>query len=193
MAELKFLFVSWQDLHDACFKLSRKILEKGIKFDRIVCISRGGLIVARILSDFLDLPISNFTIVSYSAIGKRSCPKIVEELSVDIKDEKILLADEIVDHGTTLKKAVSYLESLSPKKILSLAPYIKPWSNPRPSFWQIKTDKWVVFPYDVREYVSDLIKIFKKQGKTKKDIQKKIVSLWGDSDQIRYFLRKIPV
>jgi len=188
ISEIKFYFISWKDLHETCFKLARKILEGKLQFDRLVCISRGGLIIARILSDFLDLPISNFTIVSYVSLGKTGEPKIVEKLSADIRNENILLVDEIADHGTTLKKAISYLKSFSPKKITTLAPFIKPWSSPKPDFWQIKTDKWVVFPYEVRETINDLIAIFQKQGRKEKEIRKKILRLGFGKKQIDYFL-----
>ncbi len=191
MAEIEFLVVSWQKLQKTCFKLAKKVLSKNLKFDRIVCVSRGGLVVARIFSDFFDLPISNFTIVSYATIAQAEKPKVVEELAVDIKDERILLIDEIVDRGSTLKMALSYLKGFSPKKVVSLAPFIKPWSNPEPHFWQVKTGKWVIFPYDIREAISDLVGLFKKQGKskTKKEIEKELLSLDFDKNYINYFLK----
>ena len=188
MSEIKFYFITWKDLHRACFRLAKKILDEKLEFDRVVCISRGGLIVARIFSDFLNLPISNFTIVSYVSVGKTGKPKIVEKLAVDIRNEKILLVDEIVDNGTTLKKAVSYLKTFSPKKITTLAPYIKPWSNLKPDFWQVKTDKWVIFPYEVKETINDLVEIFQKQGKGEKEIRKTVLKLGFDKNQLKYFL-----
>jgi len=184
---MNFFFISWQQLHQDCFKLSQRILKKNLHFDRIVCISRGGLVVTRIFSDFLDLPISNFTIVSYTSVGITGIPKITDELSINIKNERILLIDEIVDHGTTLKKAITYLKKHSPKQITILAPYIKSWSQPKPSFWQVKSDKWVIFPYEVKETVDDLTKIFKKQGKTKTEINKIILNLGFDKKQISAF------
>lgn len=192
MSEIKFYFITWKDLHKACFKLAKKILDGKLEFDRIVCISRGGLIVARIFSDFLNLPISNFTIVSYVSVGKTSKPKIVEKLTVDIKNEEVLLVDEVVDNGATLKKALSYLKTFSPKKITTLVPYTKSWSSLKPDFWQVKTDKWIIFPYEVKESVNDLIKIFQKQGKKEKEIRKTILKLGFDKNQLEYFLvRKI--
>lgn len=188
--DLKFFPVSWQELHNTCFELAKKIIDKNLKFDRIVCISRGGLIISRIFSDFLDLPISNFTIVSYVSLGKTGKPRVVEKLAVDIKNEKILLIDEIVDNGTTLKKAISYLQKFKPQTITTLAPVIKPWSNPKPDFWQIKTDKWAVFPYEIKETIRDVIKIWKKQGIKKTELKKRLVKLGLPKKQIEYFLKQ---
>jgi len=185
---MNFLFISWQQFHQDCFKLSQRILKKNLHFDRIVCISRGGLVVARIFSDFLDLPISNFTIVSYTSVNKTGIPKITDELSVNIKNQRILLVDEVVDHGTTLKKAITYLKKHSPKQIITLAPYIKTWSQLKPDFWRVETNKWILFPYEVKETVDDLTKIFKKQGKTKTEINKIILNLGFDQKQISAFI-----
>ncbi|MBU1084755.1 hypothetical protein KKB06_00165 [Patescibacteria group bacterium] len=187
---MKFQYISWEEIQDHCFKFSKKIIKEKIKFDRIICISRGGLVISRILSDFLKLPISNFTIVSYASVGNSGQPKIVEKLSVDIKGESVLLVDEITDKGTTLKVAYDYLKPLNPQKIITFTPIIKPWSNPLPDFWQLKTNKWVVFSYDVRETIDDLKKIYKKEGKTLKDLKKEIQKLNFNNTQSKYFLDK---
>lgn len=185
---MKFQYISWKKIQNHCFQFSKQIIKQQIKFDRIICISRGGLVISRILSDFLNLPISNFTIVSYASVGKSGQPKIVEKLAVDIKGESILLVDEITDKGTTLKIANSYLKSLKPKKITTFTPIIKPWSRPLPDYWQIKTDKWVVFSYDVRETIDDLKKIYKKENKPLKDLKTTIKKFGFNSEQAKYFL-----
>jgi hypothetical protein len=189
-SDINFLFISWPEFHDLCFKLAKKVLGRSEKFDRIVCISRGGLVVARILSDYLDLPISNFTIVSYVTLGETGEPKIVEELGVKIRNERILLVDEIADNGSTLGLAVSYLKKFSPKKLMTLVPIIKPWSKPKPSFWQKMTERWVVFPYEIKETMTELVGIYKRQGLSKKEIRDKVLLLLGDQKQIKYFLTK---
>lgn len=186
--QIEFLPVSWEQLDEICFRLAKKILVKDFHFDRIICISRGGLIIARIFSDLLKLPISTFTIVSYVKVGETKKPKIVEPLRVDIKNEKILLVDEIIDHGTTLKKAISYLVNFSPQKIVSAIPFVKPWSNPLSDFWQIKTKKWVIFPYEVRETIEDLISLWKKHHLSLKQIKNRLIRIGLQEDKINYFL-----
>lgn len=189
MKEIKFYYISWKKLHNICFKLAKRILNIKLNFDRIICISRGGLVISRIFSDFLDLPISNFTIVSYVSVGVTGKPRIAEKLAVNIKNERILLIDEIVDNGTTLKKALVYLKKFSPKKIVTLVPVIKPWSQPKPDYWQIKTSKWVVFPYETKETVDDLIKIWKKEKLNTKTLKKKLLNIGLSKKQIEYFFK----
>ncbi|HUV47207.1 MAG TPA: phosphoribosyltransferase family protein [Candidatus Bathyarchaeia archaeon] len=187
--KLEFLYLSWEKLHQLSFDLLKEINKKGIKFDRIVCISRGGLVVSRIFSDFLKLPISNFTIVSYVSVGKTGIPKIVEPLGVKIKNERILLVDEIVDHGTTLEKALSYLKRFRPQKIHSLGLVIKPWTKLKPDFWQLETEKWVIFPYEVRETIDDLRKIWGKENVSKEEISERLGKIGLTKKQVDYFLK----
>lgn len=187
MKEIKFLPVSWEELNDICFKMAKKILEQNLRFDRIACISRGGLVISRLFSDFLSLPISTFTIVSYIRIGKPAQPKVVEPIKVNIKNERILLIDEIVDRGTTLKKAIDYLFSFSPKEIVSLVPYVKSYSIPLPDFWEIKSDNWVIFPYETKETIKDLIPLWKKENLTQEEIRNRFIKLGLKKNEVDYF------
>lgn len=189
MSQVSFLSLSWSQFHDDVFKLAKKVGESGQKFDRIVCIDRGGAIVARFLSDFLNLKISSFVMVAYKEIGKLSQPQIKEELKADIKGERILLVDEIIDSGSSFEMAVEYLEKLLPQKITTLTPYIKPISNFKSDFWQVRTDKWVVFPYEVRETIADVSRIMQQQGKTDGEIKAQILEFGFSKDQFDYFFK----
>lgn len=177
MASISFYPLSWQEFHNDVFSLAQQILSKELKFDRLVCIERGGAVVTRFLSDFLKLPTSGFVMVSYKEFNQTSQPKIKEELAADIKGEKILLVDEIVDSGSTFRMALEYLETLKPQKIMTLAPYIKPTTKLKPDFWQVKTDRWVIFPYEVRETIQDLKEMLQKQGWSEEKIKQKLIKL----------------
>ncbi|MBT3250079.1 MAG: phosphoribosyltransferase [Candidatus Pacebacteria bacterium] len=187
MSQISFLSLTWSQFHQDVFELAKKVEASGQKFDRIVCIDRGGAIVARFLSDFLGLKISSFVMVAYKEIGKLSQPKILEELKTSIKDEKILLVDEIIDSGSSFEAALEYLRKFQPQEIVTLAPYIKPISRFKPDFWQVETDQWVIFPYEVRETISDVSRILKKQGKIDEEIEKQISEFGFNDEQVSYF------
>ena len=188
MSDIKFLPYTWKEFHRTCFEFSQQILQSGKKFDRIASISRGGMVVSRLLSDYLQLPISNFTIVTYASIAEAGEPKIVEELGVAIDNERILLVDEIVDSGITLEVAIKYLSSLNPHSIMTAVPFFKPNASFVPDFWQVKTDKWVVFPYEVRETIIDLNKVLQKKGKSVGEIKEQLLQFGFDLDQIEMYL-----
>lgn len=188
MSQISFLPLSWSQFHQDIFKLAKVVKDSGPKLDRIVCIDRGGAVVARFLSDFLDLKISSFVMVAYKEVGKLSHPQIVEELKVNINGERILLVDEIIDSGSSFELALEYLEKFKPLSITTLAPYIKPISRFKPDFWQLSTDKWVVFPYEVRETIKDVTKILKEQGKSVEEIRQQLVDFGFDEEQLSYFI-----
>ncbi len=189
MSQISFSPLTWQQFHQDVFELAKKVGESGQKFDRIVCIDRGGAIVARFLSDFLNLKISGFVMVAYKEVGKLSQPKIMEELKVDIKGEKVLLVDEIIDSGSSFEIALDYLQKFQPQEIITLAPYIKPISRFKPDFWQVKTDEWVVFPYEVRETIKDVSKILRERGKSEAEIARQWEELGFKQDWVRYFTK----
>jgi uncharacterized protein len=164
-------FISWENFHTSSFQLAEKIRSSGEKFDTIVAISRGGLVLARILSDFLDLPIYNIAIESYVEINKAKEPKVTQDIgSADINNKKILLVDEICDSGKTFERAIEYLYSIGvsesltnhgegevePRSIHSACLVLKSHSSFQPDFYEDKIDKWVVFPYEVRETIAEL-------------------------------------
>ncbi len=187
MSEISFLPISWSRLQQDVFTLAKRVEESGQKFDRLVCIERGGTIVSRLLSDFLDLPTSGFVMVSYKEFNQLSQPIIAEKLKADIKGERILLVDEIVDSGTTFRLALKYLKEHQPASIKTFAPYIKPTTKKNPDYWLVKTDQWVVFPYEVRETVDDLKELLQDQNFSDEEIKAKLLELKLPADWVEYF------
>ena len=183
----EFLPVSWQEMAGFCFKLAHKT-EKSDQFDQIIAISRGGLIVGRILADLLNLPISLFTIRAYKEIGKIKKPTITEKLAAKIENKKILLVDEIIDTGKTLTLALSYLQSFKPKKIKTAVLFYKEKAETAPDFFLFKTTSWVIFPYEIRETITDLSQIWSKKNISKAEINSRLLKLGLPKKQIEYFL-----
>lgn len=171
MSQISFHPLTWQALHVEIFLLAKKIKASQEKFDRLVAINRGGAVTARILSDFLKLPTSGFTMVSYGGINEAEEPKVVEELKVDLAGERILLVDEIADSGRTFEVALEYLTQFKAVEIKTLAPFIKPKTSFKPDFWQVETADWVIFPYEVRETIEDVQAMLRQQGQTESKIE----------------------
>lgn len=162
--------LSWQKFYQDCLLLGEKILNKRINFDRIIAISRGGLIPARILSDFLQLPISNIVISSYKNMKQLKEPEILEVAKINLKNQKILIVDEVSDSGKTFHRALNYFKNKPLKKIFTASPYIKPKTSFIPDFYLKVIDAWIVFPYDLRETYT----AFLKQEKNKEKAIKKL-------------------
>jgi hypothetical protein len=146
---MSFYKVSWRQLAQDSLAAVSQI--KGKKIDKIISISRGGLVVSRIVSDILDCQISHIVISSYIGHEKQGKPYICELPGVSFMNQHILIVDEVSDSGDTLQEAYQFVSCLSPKKIYTLAPYVKPHTSYKPDFFSQETSDWIIFPYDIRE------------------------------------------
>ncbi|SRR5258708_160215 len=164
---MDFTKISWQELEKDCISLSQKLKDKQI--DEILSISRGGMVVARILSDLLALPICHMTITTYDHMQQLKEPMITEFPIKSLTNKTVLLVDEVSDTGKTFHKALEHLHSLSLQQIYTVSPYIKPHTTYTPDFWQTSIDAWIVFPYDLRETKESLTKLF---GSEKQAVEK---------------------
>ncbi len=169
---MTFKKLSWNSFYKDCLFLGKKITEKNIKIDRIIAISRGGLVPARILSDFLQAPISNIVISSYSNLKQLKEPEIIEVAHLDLKDQTILIVDEVSDTGKTFIRALKHFQNHKPKKILTASPYIKPKTIFIPDFYIKNIDTWIVFPYDIHETYEAFLKLEKNPQKAKAKLLK---------------------
>ncbi len=177
---MDFLKISWEKLYKDCVLLSQKIKAE-VNADEIIAISRGGVVMGRLLSDFLSLPMSNISMQSYIGTMQTKEPEIVAGLTKDISAKTILLVDDVADTGKTFKKAVPYLEHLGAKKVYAVAPYIKPHAIFSPDFWVEKTASWIIFPYEVWEVEEEMTKMFESREKARE----KLLELGADEWELK--------
>lgn len=159
----ELLFVNWDEFHDMGFELSRKIKQLRPESCTIISVARGGHALARLLSDFLKLPIFSVSIQSYQDLQQHEL-HITQELNVDLKGKNILLVDEIIDSGKTLVRALEYLQDFETRTVTSVSLHVKPEAIMKSDFYCEETSKWVVYPYEVRETIEALRPIWRRQG-----------------------------
>lgn len=145
----KKLHYFWQDLEDDCRKLAKILKDK--KFDCIVGIARGGVIPAVIISHLLNN--KKFRILNYSYYeGTVRKKKLISFFGIpkDLKRQNILLVDDVVDSGETMKRAVEDLEKRK-NRVISVTLHYKSKLKPK-----VKPDyfagdpgtAWVVYPWE---------------------------------------------
>ncbi len=186
---VQYLPVSWQDYHSSAQKLAATILSHSPPIDEIVAISRGGLTLGHILSDFLRIPISTISIQSYTDIQTRGEVEITARLQRSIKGKNILLVDDVADSGKTLKRAVSYLKRAQAKSVTTVTMFYKPHSIHRPDYYAERTTKWILFPYEPTEMVFLISKNMASEGKSKHEIQLFLESLGYTQKDIAFVRR----
>ena len=183
---VQYFPVSWSQYHNFAQSLAEKILADNKKFDEIVAISRGGLTLGHLLSDLLRIPISTITIQSYTDIQTQGELKIIHPLQSDIKNKQVLLVDDVSDSGKTLRRAISYLKDFHPKNVTTVTLFYKPHSIFRPDYFAKSTTRWILFPYEPTEMILLIKKSLEKEGKSKEEIEKFLVSLSFTPDQILF-------
>ncbi|MEM3400157.1 MAG: phosphoribosyltransferase [Candidatus Micrarchaeia archaeon] len=149
--EAEYENLSWDEIVSMCRHLAFEIW-RGFAPDVIVAISRGGLIPARILADFLGIKrIYVMGIEFYEEPGRHGKkPRITQQIPKKlVKRKKVLLVDDISDTGESLKAARKQLKGALRVKTATLS--FKPKSKYRPDFFVQTTTKWVVYPWEKEE------------------------------------------
>ena len=183
---IDYLLPTWDEYHTLTRKLAEKILTDNIHIDEIVAISRGGLTLGHLLTDLLRVPISTFTIQSYSDIQKSGEVKITKPLATPLDGKTVLLVDDVADRGNTMVRAIEYLNMFTPKKIYTLTLYYKPHSVYKPNYFAQITSAWICFPYEPTEMVMNIYNGMKKEGKSTKSIEAFLENLHFTKDQINF-------
>jgi len=186
----KYEVPSWNKIYNLCLKVSDQIKNSDYKPDLIVAVSRGGWIPGRVLSDLLENPnIATIKVEYYEDIYKtRSKPEITQPLTVDISGKRILLVDDIADSGHSLKLVKEHLFERGAADVKICTLYRKPWSIVAPDFNARTTDAWVCFPHEIFETMRKIYSKSKKQGKTKKEIEQKLLRMGIKPSLVRKFL-----
>jgi len=164
-ANTQYEVATWNQIYDMLLDLANKIQGDGYKPDVIIGIARGGLVPARILSDFLETPeLAIIQIEYYVSIAQtRQEPILKRSLHTQITDKKALLVDDVSDTGKSLQLAKNHLQQQDAKEIKTATLYAKPQTITKPDYYEKQTSHWIVFPWDAKETVRKIIQ--KQEGK----------------------------
>ncbi len=138
-------YISWNDFHQDVKALAAKIKTAGT-FNKIIAISRGGLLPAGILAYELDIRNSQaINISSYDNDESRRDEDIEIECNVSNVDEHTLIVDDLSDSGRTFR----LMRRLLPRAVYA-AVYVKEQGKAEADiFTRQVPESWVVFPWDV--------------------------------------------
>jgi hypoxanthine phosphoribosyltransferase len=124
--------------------------EKGwriIHANTVVGIGKGGLPLAVILSNMKESPLKIIMANSYK--NRKQKELCVEQFNPLLWKSPILLVDDIVDSGKTMKYIKSQLEVWG-KKVFTVCLFYKKHSIIKPDayFHRVKNNIWVKFPWE---------------------------------------------
>jgi xanthine phosphoribosyltransferase len=152
LSQEKAFPVSWDQFHRDARALAWRLSGAG-PFQSIVCITRGGLVPAAVVSRELEIRlIETVCIASYhdylnqgeTAVLKGIDPKIVKSAGED--GEGVLIIDDLVDTG----KTAALVRQMLPKAHFATV-YAKPMGRPLVDTFvtEVSQDTWIYFPWDL--------------------------------------------
>jgi uncharacterized protein len=108
------LHVSWDDYHHTIEALAIAIDQSGWSFNQIVCLAKGGLRVGDTFSRLFDVPLAILSTASYSGTNNQMRGSITfgRDLTMTTPNlgNRVLVVDDLVDSGITLKKSLVWLD-----------------------------------------------------------------------------------
>lgn len=154
----RYFPVSWQELHRDTKALSWRLASIG-PFERIIAITRGGLVPAHILARELSIRIiDTVCIASYDDESQREA-SIMK--SVEGDGENWLIVDDLVDTGQTGR----IVREMLPKAHFATV-YAKPLGRPVVDTYitEVSQDTWILFPWDTEVTASQPVSKLVKSG-----------------------------
>jgi hypoxanthine phosphoribosyltransferase len=133
-------------------------------FNYVVCINSGGLILGKLAKDYLSVPLAVISTSAYTngEINRRKDVEIGSISSMDEISGNVLLIDDLVDQGYTMKTVFHHFDD-DPliTNIRTAVIYKKPYSVFNPYYFVEESDKWIIFPYEKNEFSKQLQNIKK--------------------------------
>jgi len=150
--------LSWKDIEYYTDCIIEQLKEENYKPDIIVTIKRGGLVPAVILSH--KLGIKDILIIDASRTeddrinAQKHRPTLIfDEQEIDrVKEKKLLLVDDIVGSGETLRAVRKLLMAHNPKFIVSTTLITNlnnlKKENLKPDIVGNEVRGWIIFPWE---------------------------------------------
>ncbi|MCL6002184.1 MAG: energy-coupling factor transporter ATPase [Candidatus Thermoplasmatota archaeon] len=164
-----FEALKFVDLKKYARELAADILKKFGRPESIVYIERGGMVIGRLLSDFLQVrKVYPLRASYYTDDGiPMTHVRITDfEFSFSKNEGFILLVDDIADTGKTLKAATEELKRRTPVKIVTATVVYKPQSVFKPDayVYEVGNNTWIVFDYEEIETLSRFMRKDNEEG-----------------------------
>lgn len=134
--------ISWEQLHRDSRALSWRLVALG-QWDRIVAITRGGLVPAAIIARELAIRLVDTVCVASYDWKHKSEARVLK--GVGESEGRTLLIDDLVDTGTT----AAIVKKILPDAHFATV-YAKPEGKPLVDTYitEVSQDTWILFPWD---------------------------------------------
>ncbi|NIP67273.1 phosphoribosyltransferase [Candidatus Bathyarchaeota archaeon] len=191
--EPELVIPSWDQIYGFLLNLAEKIREDSFEPHLIVGVSRGGWPPARVMSDLLETPqIANVKAEFYVGVAQSEGePVITQPVSASVEDKKVLVVDDVADTGKSLSLVDAHLRQKGAAEVKIATIYYKPWSIVVPHYYQRETSSWVVFPWERKETVRNILQRYQSEEKPIRQAKEKLVRSGLDPELVERFVQEI--
>lgn len=177
--EFRARIVSWSEIENWTTELRDKI-KGSFAPDAIVGLSRGGLVPARIISDFLLIKDLYAVKTEHWGITATMDGKTVlkDAGKLDIEGKKVLVVDDITDTGESMQVATDFLRKMNPREIRTATMLHITHSNFQPDYYaqEVTSDNWTwfTFPWNIFEDLYNLSSKILETGRTTEELSEQL-------------------
>ncbi|MBX3596156.1 MAG: xanthine phosphoribosyltransferase [Rhizobiaceae bacterium] len=142
--------VSWDQFHRDARALAWRLAGAGNSWKAIVCITRGGLVPAAIISRELGIRvIETVSVASYHDYTSQGELQVLKEITPALLENdgsNVLIVDDLTDTG----KTAAIVRAMMPKAHFATV-YAKPKGRPLVDTFvtEVSQDTWIYFPWDM--------------------------------------------
>jgi hypoxanthine phosphoribosyltransferase len=189
----EFEIPTWEKIYELLLNLATHIRKTGFKPDIIVGIARGGLLPACILTDLLETPeLANVKVQFYLSVAEtKGEPVITQPVSAQVKGKKVLVVDDVADTGKSLALVREHLKKEGTTDVKTATIYYKPWSALIPDWFEKKTSRWIIFPWERKETVRRILEKCKKHEKTIEEAKEILANYGLERKLVAKFIKEI--
>jgi len=191
LGKTEFIMPSLNDIYEMLSKLTKMIKESGFKPEILIGVSRGGLIPVAILSDKLGLESEIVGVKYYCGVKEtKERPEITQPILSNLSEKKVLVIDDVADMGHSLKLVKEYVQEKGAKEVRLCTLHYKPWSVVKPEYFVEETEAWIIYPWEVKETLTNLFEKLKEKGLTSSEAKDEIEKKGIPNQVIEEFLKE---
>ncbi|WP_187646966.1 phosphoribosyltransferase [Nitrosophilus labii] len=140
---MKKVYYPYEEFREDLKKLAKSI---DFDFDTIIAIARGGMSIAHMLGEYFGIR----DVYTINSIGYEDTKKLEGVMIFNLPDlrrrKKILIVDDIIDSGETMREVVKIIKDRYPRTdIKTAAIFYKKGADFKPDFFVKYAQDWIDF------------------------------------------------
>lgn len=149
-----YIDLSWEMFGELCRALALKV-ERNYHPDLVVGIARAGAIPGAIVASILRVDFYSMKISRRDGDEQvRERPAVLSAAPVQARGRRVLLVDEIVTSGDTLRLALAAIRDIGPKEVQTATSFARVQGY-KPDYFALATDSTIMFPWDRKIFDND--------------------------------------